>query len=175
MERKRAKQTYLGFSLLFVLLAVFLIWNLLAGSVSLSASSIWEILHGAGEATQRRILLQIRLPRLLAAMILGGALSVCPGGGGGAPSVRLVSAERRGPSALVVSIDRRPRLGVAERSMLMNAESRSRFSPTALMRYIEKYVTAPITNTRIAPNATPMCTSANGMLSTPEPTIVFSR
>ena len=40
MERKRAKRTYLGFSLLFVLLADFLIWNLLAGSVSLSASEI---------------------------------------------------------------------------------------------------------------------------------------
>lgn len=77
MERKRAKRTYLGFSLLFVLLAVFLIWNLLAGSVSLSASEIWQILLGGGEdLTQRRIIMQIRLPRMMAALILGGALSV---------------------------------------------------------------------------------------------------
>ena len=77
MERKRAKRTYLGFSLLFVLLAVFLIWNLLAGSVSLSASEIWQILLGGREdLTQRRIIMQIRLPRMMAALILGGALSV---------------------------------------------------------------------------------------------------
>ena len=77
MERKRAKRTYLGFSLLFVLLAVFLIWNLLAGSVSLSVSEIWQILLGGGEdLMQRRIIMQIRLPRMMAALILGGALSV---------------------------------------------------------------------------------------------------
>lgn len=39
-------------------------------------SEIWTILQGGGELSQRRILLQIRLPRLLAALILGGALSV---------------------------------------------------------------------------------------------------
>ena len=77
MEPKRAKRTYLGLSLLFVLLAVFLIWNLLAGSVSLSASEIWQSLLGGGEdLTQRRIIMQIRLPRMMAALILGGALSV---------------------------------------------------------------------------------------------------
>ena len=76
MKNTRTVRLWGGFLLLLLLLIVFLIWNLFAGSVSLSASSIWEILHGAGEATQRRILLQIRLPRLLAAMILGGALSV---------------------------------------------------------------------------------------------------
>ena len=76
MKNTRTVRLWGGFLLLLLLLIIFLIWNLFAGSVSLSASSIWEILHGAGEATQRRILLQIRLPRLLAAMILGGALSV---------------------------------------------------------------------------------------------------
>ena len=35
-----------------------------------------EILRGRGDGTQSRILLQIRLPRLLSALILGGALSV---------------------------------------------------------------------------------------------------
>lgn len=54
----------------------FLIWNILAGSVRLPVSEIWTILQGGGELSQRRILLQIRLPRLLAALILGGALSV---------------------------------------------------------------------------------------------------
>ena len=76
MERTRALRTWGGFLLLLLLLAVFLIWNIFAGSVRLSASDIWAILRGGGELTQRRILLQIRLPRMLAALILGGALSV---------------------------------------------------------------------------------------------------
>ena len=76
MEHTRKLRTWGGFLLLLVLLVTFLIWNLLAGSVRLPASEIWAILHGGGDLTQRRILLNIRLPRLLAAMILGGALSV---------------------------------------------------------------------------------------------------
>ena len=76
MEHTRKLHTWGGFLLLLVLLVAFLIWNLLAGSVRLPASEIWAILHGGGDLTQRRILLNIRLPRLLAAMILGGALSV---------------------------------------------------------------------------------------------------
>ena len=76
MERTRALRTWGGFLLLLLLLAVFLIWNIFAGSVRLSASDIWAILRGGGELTQRRILLQIRLPRMLAALILGGVLSV---------------------------------------------------------------------------------------------------
>ena len=76
MERTRALRTWGGFLLLLLLLLIFLIWNILAGSVRLPASEIWTILQGGGELSQRRILLQIRLPRLLAALILGGALSV---------------------------------------------------------------------------------------------------
>ena len=76
MEHTRKLRRWGGFLLLLVLLVTFLIWNLLAGSVRLPASEIWAILHGGGDLTQRRILLKIRLTRLLAAMILGGALSV---------------------------------------------------------------------------------------------------
>lgn len=75
MERTRTIRTWGGFLLLLILLFVFLIWNLFAGSVKLPASEIIGILRGTGNATQSRILLQIRLPRLLSAMILGGALS----------------------------------------------------------------------------------------------------
>lgn len=75
MERTRTIRTWGGFLLLLILLLVFLIWNLFAGSVKLPASEIIGILRGTGNATQSRILLQIRLPRLLSAMILGGALS----------------------------------------------------------------------------------------------------
>ena len=66
MEHTRKLHTWGGFLLLLVLLVTFLIWNLLAGSVRLPASEIWAVLHGGGDLTQRRILLNIRLPRLLA-------------------------------------------------------------------------------------------------------------
>ena len=77
MEQKRKTRTWCGFLLLLVLLAVFLIWNLFAGSVQLSASQIGQILLGGGDdLTQERIIMQIRLPRMASALILGGALSV---------------------------------------------------------------------------------------------------
>ena len=77
MEQKRKTRTWCGFLLLLVLLAVFLIWNLFAGSVQLSASQIGQILLGGGDdLTQQRIIMQIRLPRMASALILGGALSV---------------------------------------------------------------------------------------------------
>ncbi len=63
--------------LLLLLLLIFLIWNVMAGSVRLSASDITKVFSGANtDSTQRSIILSIRLPRILAAMILGGALSV---------------------------------------------------------------------------------------------------
>ena len=76
MEKTRTILTWGSFLLLLLLLFVFLIWNVLAGSVKLPVSEILEILRGRGDGTQSRILLQIRLPRLLSALILGGALSV---------------------------------------------------------------------------------------------------
>ena len=76
MEHKKTLRIWGGFLLLLLLTIVFLIWNLFAGSVRLSASEILEILRGGAEGSQRSILLQIRLPRLVAALILGGALSV---------------------------------------------------------------------------------------------------
>ena len=63
--------------LLLLLLFIFLIWNVMAGSVRLSASDIIKIFSGANtDSTQCSIIYSIRLPRILAAMILGGALSV---------------------------------------------------------------------------------------------------
>ena len=63
-----------AFLLLAVLLAVLLIWNILAGSVHLTVGEVVRILFGGqGDGT---IVRNIRLPRVLAAAILGGALSV---------------------------------------------------------------------------------------------------
>lgn len=53
------------------------LWNMNSGSVDLSVGEIWNIITtGPSEATSSNIIWNIRLPRILAAMILGGALSV---------------------------------------------------------------------------------------------------
>ena len=77
MKMNRKTRTWSGFVLLLLLLCAFFIWNIVAGSVRLSASEIKAILFGGeADATQRNIIWSIRLPRILSAMILGGALSV---------------------------------------------------------------------------------------------------
>ena len=77
MNKTRTSRIWGGFLLLLLLLFVFLLWNIFAGSVSLSASEIWRILLGGDVGfTQSQIIVKIRLPRLLSALILGGALSL---------------------------------------------------------------------------------------------------
>ena len=77
MTKKGRSRFCLGFCLLLGLVAVFLLWNLNAGSVAISPGEIWKILLGHGEdETKWNIICSIRLPRLLSALILGGALSV---------------------------------------------------------------------------------------------------
>ena len=77
MKRTRTLRIWGGFLLLLLLLLIFLLWNIFAGSVSLSASEIWRILLGSHAGfTQSQIIMKIRLPRLLSALILGGALSL---------------------------------------------------------------------------------------------------
>lgn len=76
-----SKTTYIRYRISFVLLAALLcflfVWNINSGSVSLSLEEIGKILFGKGEKdTSYRIVWDIRLPRILAAAILGGALSV---------------------------------------------------------------------------------------------------
>ena len=77
MKNTRTLRIWGGFWLLLLLLFVFILWNIFAGSVSLSASEIWRILLGGDVGfTQSQIIVKIRLPRLLSALILGGALSL---------------------------------------------------------------------------------------------------
>lgn len=76
-----SKTTYIRYRISFVLLAALLcflfVWNINSGSVSLSLEEIGKILFGkGGKDTSYRIVWDIRLPRILAAAVLGGALSV---------------------------------------------------------------------------------------------------
>lgn len=73
-ERRRYA---LAFALLAVLLAALAAWNLNAGTLSLSVSQVMAILLGQNtDETAYRVLWDLRLPRVLGAVLLGGALSV---------------------------------------------------------------------------------------------------
>ena len=78
--KKSYPRSIAAFSLLGIALALLVIWNISAGSVSMSAGEIARILfHPSAQmksSTNYTIVRSLRLPRILAAVILGGALSV---------------------------------------------------------------------------------------------------
>lgn len=76
--RKKAQIRYvISFLLLAVLLMLLFFWNINSGSVNLTVREIYEIIvKRTGDKTAYNIIWEIRLPRILAALILGGALSV---------------------------------------------------------------------------------------------------
>ena len=75
MEKK--KRYSLSLLLLGGLAALFFVLGLSLGSVSIPAGHVWKILLAhQGNRTEMSILLEIRLPRAIAASALGGALSV---------------------------------------------------------------------------------------------------
>lgn len=74
---KRTFRCLLGFSLLLVLIVLLLGLNLVSGSSALTLPEVLDVLTGrSADETARSILLRIRMPRMLAALLLGGALSV---------------------------------------------------------------------------------------------------
>lgn len=77
MTKRTYKRCFTSFLILAALMLLLFIWNINSGSVHLSIQEIWRILiDRAGEETSYHIVWDIRLPRILAAVILGGALSV---------------------------------------------------------------------------------------------------
>lgn len=67
----------ISFLLLIILLGILFVWNVNSGSVHLTVKEIFSILvRKAGDDISFHIVWDIRLPRILAAIILGGALSV---------------------------------------------------------------------------------------------------
>ena len=75
---KQAHSRYwCAFLLLFVLLALLAAWNINAGSVPLTGAEILHILFSSPDgSTEYGIVRTLRLPRICAAVILGGGLSV---------------------------------------------------------------------------------------------------
>ena len=77
MKKKAQIRYAVSFVILIVLLLLLVFWNINAGSVQMSVKEIFEIIvKKTGEQTAYNIVWQIRLPRILAALLLGGALSV---------------------------------------------------------------------------------------------------
>lgn len=77
METKNRVRYLVGFIILFCLLAILMIVNINAGSVHLSLADVTRILfHHETGSIKGHIVWDIRLPRILAAIFLGGALAV---------------------------------------------------------------------------------------------------
>lgn len=77
MLKKLHFRYWAAFGFLFLLLILFIIWNINSGSIPISVREIIDILFmRGGEETARNIVWEIRLPRIISAVILGGALSV---------------------------------------------------------------------------------------------------
>ena len=77
MSKRTYTQYCISFGLLGAVMCLLFFWNINFGSVRLSAGEIGKILlKQTGEGTAYHIVWDIRLPRILSAIILGGALSV---------------------------------------------------------------------------------------------------
>lgn len=75
MEEKRTRRYILSFVMLAVLLLVLLVWNIHSGSLEMSVGEVLQtLLFRSGE--NAAVIWDIRLPRILAVVLLGGALSV---------------------------------------------------------------------------------------------------
>lgn len=76
MKRDRRLRYGIAFTVLAILLIILLTVNIKYGSVDMTVKDIMEVFAGKGDVTVSRIIMDIRLPRVMAALILGGALSV---------------------------------------------------------------------------------------------------
>lgn len=81
LQHDKKSRTYgrysFSFVLLLLILGILFVWNINSGSVSLTVKEIFQILISPDRSTTASaIIWEIRLPRILAVIILGGALSV---------------------------------------------------------------------------------------------------
>jgi iron complex transport system permease protein len=76
-EVKRKPRIAMAFIILTVLLLVLIVLNISLGSFSVSLGDVWRaIIERGGDSTNHSIIWLIRLPRLIAGIILGGALAL---------------------------------------------------------------------------------------------------
>jgi iron complex transport system permease protein len=70
----RTRRAWLAGTLLLIGLGASVLLCLLIGAVPLSLAELWDALRGRGEETARVILWELRLPRVLTAILVGGVL-----------------------------------------------------------------------------------------------------
>ena len=75
MDRRRRLRWGLSFLMLLALLALGVVWSVNAGSLDLSHGQVLAILLGGG-GENAPVVWDIRLPRVAAAVLLGGSLAV---------------------------------------------------------------------------------------------------
>lgn len=75
MNSKRTRYGYL-FGAMTVILLLCFIFSLRVGSAQVTIKELWQILFLGDDSVYGRIIISIRLPRVIAAVVLGGALSV---------------------------------------------------------------------------------------------------
>ncbi len=76
IQKRRLRYTA-AFAILILVTFLLIVWNINSGSIPLTVPEIFRILFGSkSEDTAYNIIWEIRLPRILAVVILGGALSV---------------------------------------------------------------------------------------------------
>ena len=76
-DKKSVPWTTFSFAGLAVLLLAFFAMNLCIGSTSVPLTEVWHALFGAdADETASSVVLQLRLPRAIAAIVLGGALAL---------------------------------------------------------------------------------------------------
>jgi iron complex transport system permease protein len=70
----RTRRAWLTGTLLLIGLGASVLLCLLIGAVPLSLAELWDALRGRGDETARVILWELRLPRVLTAILVGGVL-----------------------------------------------------------------------------------------------------
>ena len=76
MRKKLHFRYWLSFIILIILLGVLVFWNINSGSIPISLQDVFRIIFLRDGTETAYNIWEIRLPRILAAVILGGALSV---------------------------------------------------------------------------------------------------
>ncbi len=76
MSEAKKKRIIAGYMILVVLLAGLMFMNLVNGSVHVDIGDVFSAISGKGENTVVHIIRDIRVPRILAACLLGGALAL---------------------------------------------------------------------------------------------------
>lgn len=76
-QTKKRSWIAVAFTILIILLFILIILNISLGSFAVSLGDIWKaIIKRGGDSTNHSIIWLIRLPRLIAGIILGGALAL---------------------------------------------------------------------------------------------------